>query len=98
VLPALGIDLPGGSKLHGGTVNASLALTGPVNRLVTTGTVQVANTTLSGFDLGSKLASLPFLSKMPSAQNLGIVSLSSGLRVSPQGTHISNFNTQITGI
>ncbi len=98
VLPALGIDLPGGSKLHGGTVNANLALTGPVNRLVTTGTVQVSDTTLSGFDLGSKLASLPFLSKMPSAQNLGIVSLSSGLRVSPQGTHISNFNTQITGI
>ena len=98
ILPALGIDLPGGSKLHGGTVDADLTLTGPVNRLVTTGTVQVANSNLLGFDLGSKLASVPLLSGMPSAQNLGIVSLSSGFRVSPQGTHISNFDSKITGI
>jgi hypothetical protein len=98
ILPVLGIDLPGGSKLHGGTVNAEVALTGPVNRLVTTGTVQLANANLSGFDLGSKLSSLPLLSGMPSAQNLGIVSLKTGFRASPQGTHISNFNSQIVGI
>jgi hypothetical protein len=98
ILPALGIDLPGSSKLHGGTVNAEVALAGPVNRLVTTGTVQMANANLTGFDLGSKLSSLPLLSDMPSAQNLGIVSLKTGFRVSPQGTHISNFNSQISGI
>ena len=98
ILPALGIDLPGGSKLHGGTVDADLTLTGPVNRLVTTGTVQIANANLLGFDLGSKLASLPLLSWMPSAKNLGIVSLSSNFRISPQGTHVSNFNSQIAGI
>jgi hypothetical protein len=98
ILPALGIDLPGGSKLHGGTVDADLTLTGPVNRLVTTGTVQIANANLLGFDLGSKLASLPLLSWMPSSQNLGIVSLTSGFRIGPQGTHISNFDSKITGI
>ena len=98
VLPALGIDLPAGSKLHGGTVDADLTLTGPVNRLITTGTVQVANTNLLGFDLGSKLASLPLLSGMPSVKNLGIVSLSSSFRESPQGTQISDFNSKITGI
>ena len=98
ILPALGIDLPGGSKLHGGTVDADLTLTGPVNRLVTTGKVQVANTNLLGFDLGSKLATLPLLSGMPSVKNLGIVSLSSNFRESPQGTHISSFDSKITGI
>jgi hypothetical protein len=98
ILPVLGIDLPGGSKLHGGTVDTDLTLTGPVNRLITTGTVQVANSNLLGFDLGSKLASVPLLSGMPSAQNLGIVSLNSGFRVSSQGTHISNFDSKITGI
>jgi AsmA protein len=98
VLPALGIELPGGSKLHGGTVSATLALTGPVDRLVTAGTVQLANANLAGFDLGSKLSALPGLSAIPSAQNLAIVSLSSGFRIGPQGTHISNFNSQIAGI
>ena len=98
VLPALGIQLPGGSKLHGGAVNASLALTGPVDRLVTTGTVQLANASLLGFDLGSKLSSIPALTGMPSAQDLAIVSLSSGLRIGPQGIHISNFDSKIAGI
>ena len=98
ILPVLGIDLPGGSKLHGGTVDADLTLTGPVNRLVTTGKVQVANTSLLGFDLGSKLASLPLMSGMPSVKNVGIVSLSTSFRESPQGTQISNFNSQIAGI
>lgn len=98
VLPALGVDLPGGSKLHGGTVSANLALDGPVDRLVTTGTAQIANAQLSGFDLGSKLSSIPALSGVASGSELGIVTLSSGFRIAPQGTHISKFNGQFSGI
>ena len=98
VLPAIGIELPGGSKLRGGTVSANMALSGPVDRLVTSGTVQVTNANLSGLDLGSKVSAVPVLSKMLSGQNLAILSLSSGFRIAPQGTHISNFTIQINGI
>src|SRR4029077_19827665 len=38
-LPALGINVPKGASLQGGTLNADLNLTGPLNKLVTTGTV-----------------------------------------------------------
>ena len=98
VLPAIGIELPGGSKLRGGTVSANMALSGPVDRLVTSGTVQVTNANLSGLDLGSKVSAVPVLSKMLSGQNLAILSLSSGFRIAPQGTHISNFTSQINGV
>jgi AsmA protein len=98
VLPALGIHLPGGSKLNGGSVSANIVLDGPFDRLITTGTAQVANAHLSGFDLGSKLSRIPGLSGIATGSDIGIVALSSGFRIAPQGTHISNFNSQISGV
>jgi AsmA protein len=98
VLPALGIQLPGDSKLHGGTVNASVAFDGPLDHMVTSGTVQLENAHLSGFDLGSKLSSITALKGDNPGSNLAIVRLSSAFRIAPQGTHISNFKTQISGI
>src|SRR5690242_18100367 len=55
MLPALGVVLPSGSQLQGGTLSAELAITGPVDKPVITGPVRLANTKLAGFDLGSKL-------------------------------------------
>jgi AsmA protein len=98
VLPALGIHLPGGSELNGGSVSANIALDGPFDRLITTGAAQIANAHLSGFYLGSKLSRIPGLSGAATGSDIGIVTLSSGFRISPQGTHISNFNSQISGI
>jgi AsmA protein len=98
VLPAFGIHLPGGSKLNGGTVSANIVLDGPFDRLVTNGTAQVANAHLSGFDLGLKLSQIPGLSGTATGLDIGIVALSTGFRIAPPGSHISNFNAQISGI
>jgi AsmA protein len=99
VLPALGIELPRNSKLHGGTISASLAFDGPLDHVVTSGTAQLANAHLSGFDLGSKLSSITAALKEDNpGSNLAIVGLSSTFRIAPHGTHISNFTTQISGI
>jgi len=98
VLPALGIHLPGSSRLKGGIVSANIALDGPFDHLVTTGTAQIANAHLSGFDLGSKLSQIPGLSGTATGSDIGIVALSSGFRIAPQGTHISNFNSQLSGV
>jgi AsmA protein len=98
VLPALGIHLPGGSRLNSGTVTANIALDGPFDRLVTTGTVQLANAHLAGLDLGSKFSQIPALSGIVTGSDIGIVTLSSGFLISPKNTRISNFNTQLSGI
>jgi AsmA protein len=98
VLPAFGIHLPGGSKLDGGTVSANIVLDGPFDRLVTNGTAQIVNAHLSGFDLGLKLSQIPGLSGTATGLDIGIVALSTGFRIAPSGSHISNFNAQLSGI
>ena len=57
-LPALGITLPQGSRLQGGTITTSLAVTGSTARPTISGPVQVSSTQLAGFDLGAKLQTL----------------------------------------
>src|SRR5579864_75442 len=62
VLPAIGVTLPSGASLTQGTLNANLAINGPVDKLVITGPVDLSNAKLTGFDLGSKLGSISALS------------------------------------
>ncbi len=57
-LPALGVNLPQGSRLQGGTVTTTLTVSGSTARPTISGPVQVSNTQLAGFDLGSKLQTL----------------------------------------
>ena len=57
-LPALGVNLPAGSRLQGGTVTTTLAVSGSTARPTISGPVQVSNTQLAGFDLGAKLQTL----------------------------------------
>ncbi|AXC13107.1 AsmA protein [Acidisarcina polymorpha] len=60
-LPALGVHLPPGSRLQGGTLTTSLAITGSSASPVISGPVALENTQLSGFDLGSKLSTITAL-------------------------------------
>lgn len=57
-LPSLGIHLPEGSRLQGGTLTTSLAVTGSTANPAIQGPVRIDNTRLAGFNLGSKLQTL----------------------------------------
>ena len=61
MLPAVGVILPSGSQLKGGTLAVNFTTTGPVDKLVTTGTVRLENSALAGFNLGSKLSAISAL-------------------------------------
>ena len=98
ILPALGISLPGTSKLRGGEASANVSLDGPVNRLITSGTAQIADSHLSGFDFGSKLSALPGMNAANIGSDLAIINLSTHFRVAPEGTHITGFNGEFGGI
>ncbi|MBV8514583.1 MAG: AsmA family protein [Acidobacteria bacterium] len=91
-LPALGINLPKGSSLQSGTLSTSLDLTGPTDKLVTTGNVGLFGAKLAGFDLGSKLSSVSALTGVKTGQDLSIEKLTSNLRVAPDGIQAENFN------
>ncbi len=57
-LPALGVHLPQGSRLQGGSLTTALSVSGSTAHPVISGPVRLDNTQLAGFDLGSKLQSL----------------------------------------
>ena len=99
MLPSLGIVLPSGSRLKGGTLSANLDIAGPVDKLIITGPVRLSNTSLAGFDLGSKLGALSaFAGKAASKPDTEIRNLSLNARVTPAGTQADNINLDVPAI
>ena len=92
LLPAVGVILPPGSSLQGGSANANLALDGPVDRMVTTGTVNVNNTRLANFNLGSKIQAPAALAGVKTGDNTDIQLMSCKLRVAPDGINTQDLN------
>jgi AsmA protein len=90
-LPALGINLPKGASLQGGALNTDLTITGPTNRIVTTGTVGLYNAKLVGFDLGSKMTAISMLTGVKTGKDLDIEKLTSNLHMAPDGIRADNF-------
>jgi AsmA protein len=90
-LPALGINLPKGASLQGGTLSTDLTITGPTNRLVTNGNVGVFSTKLVGFDLGSKLSAISMLTGVKTGNDLNIEKLTTNLNMAPDGLKADNF-------
>ncbi len=97
-LPAVGVTLPSGSKLQGGTVTTNLSLDGPVNSMVSTGDVNLSNSKLSGFGLGSKLAPLSLFTGLKASPDTVIETMSSGLRISPDGIRSETLKLVVTDL
>jgi AsmA protein len=88
LLPTVGVRLPNGSSLKGGTLTANLAITGPVAAVTLAGPVEIDNTALAGFDLGSKIDGInPFGGK---GGGTGIQTLRADVNSSPQSTQLNN--------
>jgi AsmA protein len=92
LLPALGVVLPSGSKLQGGTLTADLNISGSVNQLVIAGPVKLANTKLAGFDMGSKFSSVAALAGAKTGPDTSIQNFSTEVHYSPSGIQTSNVN------
>ena len=98
MLPAIGVVLPPKSTLKGGTLSTAMTITGPVDKLVTVGTVKLENSALANFNLGSKLSSISALSGKSSGNDTVIQNFSSDVRVAPEGTKADNINLNVPSI
>lgn len=98
MLPAVGVKLPSGATLKNGLLNVDTTSTGPVDNLVTTGTIRMENASLGNFNLGSKLSSVSALSGKQTGNDTEIKNLSSNVRVSPEGTQANNINLDVPAI
>ncbi len=96
-LPAVGVTLPSGSSLHGGTATANLSIDGAIDHLVISGPVKVSNTTLKGFSLESKLGPLAALAGMRGGSDTAIQTLASTVRVGPEGIRADAINVVAPG-
>ncbi len=96
LLPVVGIRLPSGSSLHGGTLTATMTVSGPATASTITGPVEIDNTKLAGFDLGSKIQGLnPFGG---TSGGTDIQTLRAAINSSPQSTQITNIYGSVPAI
>jgi AsmA protein len=98
MLPALGVVLPPKATLKGGNLNTALSISGPVDKLVTTGNVRMENSQLANFDLGSKLAAISALAGKQTGNDTTIQNFSSEVRVAADGTQANNINLTVPAI
>ena len=77
----------------------NLALSGPIDRLLVTGPVNLSNAKLAGFSLGSKLAALSAFTGLGSGgSDTEIQILSTHLQLDPTGTRMEDLNLIVPAI
>jgi AsmA protein len=99
MLPALGVVLPHGSSLQGGTLSANLAITGTSAKPLVTGPIKLANTKLAGFSIGSKLGELSKLvGGIPSGDDTLIQNMSTDVQYTASGIQTQNINLTVPSL
>ncbi len=93
MLPAMGVVLPPKSQLKGGTLALEFSITGPVDKLVTAGTIKLENSALAGFSLGSQMSAVSALGgKGAGEKDTTIQHFSADVHVAPEGTRADNID------
>ena len=96
LLPAVGIRLPSGSSLQGGTLTASISITGPATEATWTGPVEIDNTRLTGFNLGSEIQGLTPLAGTSTETQIQV--LKANVNSSPEVTRITDIDATLPQI
>ena len=97
-LPAIGVTLPAGASLQEGTLDADLVISGPLDRLVTTGPIDVSNAKVKGFDLSSRMGSVASFAGLAKSSGTLIQMFSSTVRIAPDGTRAETLNLVVSAI
>jgi AsmA protein len=98
VLPALDVQFPKGSSLKGGLLTIAATSVGPLNKLVTKGTIEVDKTTLQNFDLGAKMRALEALAGIRASANTEFSKITAKIMEENDATLLESVNVTATGI
>jgi len=99
ILPALGVVLPSGSSLQGGTLSTNLSISGTSAKPVVTGPIHLENTKLAGFSIGQKLGAISQLvGGIPSGADTVVQNLSSDVQYSSTGIQTQNINLNVPAL
>jgi AsmA protein len=98
-LSAIGVTLPSGASLEQGTLDTDLAISGPIDRLVIAGPLDLSNATVAGFDLGALLAPIASFAGLPQGGQTVIQTLSLAMRVAAsQGIQVDRLSLIVPSI
>ncbi|MBS1798814.1 MAG: DUF748 domain-containing protein [Acidobacteria bacterium] len=89
-LPSVGVHLPSGSRLQGGTLTTKLTMTGSTAQPIINGPIRLENTNLAGFDLGSKLSAVTALTGAKTGSTTAVRSLSTNINVNGGNVRTDN--------
>jgi len=98
MLPAVGVVLPPKATLKGGDLIVNMVSSGPVDKLVSAGSVKMENTQLANFNLAEKMAAISALTGKNTGNDTSIQNFSSDVKMSPAGTEANNVNLTIPAI
>jgi AsmA protein len=95
VLPAVGVKLPNNATLKGGTLTAHFAIKGSAKDNVITGSYDIRNTELVGYDIGSKIAGIAALGGIKTGDSTPIVESRSDVRIDKSGSTSTNIYSNL---
>jgi AsmA protein len=98
LLTAAGVRPPNRSTLRGGTLTTSLDIAGPADNLVITGPVEVTDTKLVGFDIGSKIYGVAAMSGVKTGDTTEFEKLRFDVRAANSGVQVNHLYAVIAGI
>jgi len=97
-LPSVGVHLPSGSRLQGGTLTTTLHVTGSTANPIINGPVRLDNTSLAGFDLGSKLSAITALTGAKTGSATEIRSLSVNVSINNGNIRTDNVSLVVPAL
>lgn len=98
LLPAVGVRLPSGSSLHGGTLTAKLDITGTPATLRVAGPVEIDSTHLTGFALASKIEGLTRSAGSSAGNATDIRKFSADVANTPQSTQFTRIDCEVPSL
>jgi AsmA protein len=90
LMPAVGVKLPNGATLRGGTLSANFAIKGRPTDNVIVGSYEIKDTKLVGYDLGSKIAGIAALGGIKTGDTTAIDVSRADVRITKSGNETTN--------
>src|SRR5580698_5083337 len=90
LMPAVGVKLPNGAVLKGGTLSANFSIKGSTKDNVIVGSYEIKNTQLVGYDLGSKIHGIAAMSGIKTGDITAIEVSRANMRITKSGSETTN--------
>ena len=90
LMPAVGVRLPNGAVLKGGTLSANFAIKGSANDNVIVGSYEIKNTQLVGYNLGSKISGIAAMGGIKTGDTTAITISRADMRIDKSGSKTTN--------